>query len=218
MSEVLSRLARRPAGRAFCPVSAFEASPSTSDRPRVLLLTRTWDPKVVQDDAALAEAWASLNRNRATCIRLLRRELGPNLVSGFAPTPDAVRDYGDCVVDEPRVTRKAFYLELMRRSEVCIATTGLAGSNGWRLGEYIAASRAIVSERLLAQVPGDFTSGTNYSSFETPEECVERVVTMVGDRQLRLSMMEANRRYYEAYLRPDRLVANSLSIARGSGS
>jgi hypothetical protein len=218
MSETLSRLARRSAGRAYCAVSAFEALPSTSDPPRVLLLTRTWDPEVVQQDAALAEAWAALNRNRAACIRLLRREFGPNVVSGFAPTPDAIRDYGDCVVDEPRVTRKTFYLELMRRSDVCVATTGLAGSNGWRLGEYIAASRSIVSERLLSQVPGGFTTGTNYSAFVTPEECVEHTVTLVGDRELRLSMMKANHRYYEANLRPDMLVAHSLSTAASGRS
>jgi hypothetical protein len=213
MSGLLSNLTRRSGGRSACPVAAFEALPSANDRPRVLLLTRTWDPAVVQKDAALAAAWAALNHTRAACIRALRREFGASVVSGFAPTADARRDYPDCVVDEPRISQKAYYLGVMRHSDVCIATTGLAGSNGWRLGEYVASSRAIVSERLMSQVPGPFTSGTNYAEFADPDGCVEQTVALVEDPERRLSMMEANHRYYEEFLRPDALVLNTLSAA-----
>jgi hypothetical protein len=214
MSELLSNLTHRSAGRSACPVEAFEVPPSGNDQPRVLLLTRTWDPATVQNDPALAETWAELNNMRAACIRGLRREFGSSVVSGFAPTSDARRDYPDCVVEDPRISRKPFYLEVMRHSDVCIATTGLAGSNGWRLGEYIASSRAIVSERLLSQVPGEFSRGTNYAEFVDPEGCIEQTVALVENRERRLLMMEKNQRYYEESLRPDRLVLNTLLAAQ----
>jgi hypothetical protein len=215
LSGVLSRVTRRPVGRAACPVGAFEAPPSANDPPQVLLLTRTWDPAAVRDDAALTDAWHALNRKRATCIRLLRKEFGTRIVSGFAPTADAVRDYPDCVVEDERVARKGSYLTLMQSSDICVATTGLAGSNGWRLGEYVASSRAIVSERLMSQVPGAFAPDVNYSAFSTPEQSVEQAVALAEDRDRRRAMMQANHRYYEQFLRPDRLVSNTLAVASG---
>lgn len=209
-SAWLSRIARRPAGRRLCPVDAFEATPSPRSQPRVLLLTRTWDATQVRGDLALSEAWVALNEQRAACIRALRREFGGAALCGFAPSGDAVRDYPDCVMPDERMSAKRAYLELMQRSDICIATTGLAGSNGWRLGEYVASSRAIVSERLLSEVPGDFADGRNYLSFIDADGCIDAAVRLFEDRDRRLAMMEQNQRYYRAFLRPERLVLNTL--------
>jgi hypothetical protein len=210
LSETLSRVAGRTAGRAACHVEAFQAPPSTNDTPRVLLLTRTWDPESVRKDPSLAETWSAINRMRVGCIRALRDELGDVVVGGLAPTPDAVRDYPDCVVQDLRITKKPVYLELMKRSDICVATKGLAGSNGWRLGEYVAGSRAIVSEVLQSEVPGNFARDRNYAEFDDASTCVEQTVRLVERPEQRLEMMAANRAYYEDYLRPDALVLNTL--------
>jgi hypothetical protein len=213
LSRSLSALSTRTTGRAACSVEAFEAPPATRVPPRVLLLTRTWDPQTVGHDPALADAWSAINRMRAGCIRALRKEFGPGVLAGLAPTPDAVRDYADCIVDDSRITRKRSYLEVMQQSDVCIATAGLAGSNGWRLGEYIASSRAIVSEALRSEVPGGFVRDRNYSEFDDPGGCVESTVALVEDRGRRGAMMQANHDYYRAHLRPDVLVLHSLREA-----
>jgi hypothetical protein len=213
LSETLSRLAQRPAGRHACQLDLTESSPSTHETPRVLLLTRTWDPASVSHDPSLADAWSAMNRMRVECIRALRMEFGEALIGGLAATQDAIRDYPDCVVLDPHVTRKLHYLELMRESDVCIATRGLAGSNGWRLGEYVAASRAVVSEVLECEVPGGFAPGRNYMAFTDPGSCVEQTLALMNDSDRRRSMMEANQAYYQAYLRPDAVVLNSLLTA-----
>lgn len=198
-------------GRSVCSLEHFEQQPRVEDEPRVLLLTRTWDPSTQRDQETVAR-WHALNATRAACIRALRTEFGPRFVGGFAPHEYARRTYPDCVVDGG-VTNKGSYLQLMKGADICIATEGLAGSNGWRLGEYVAASRAIVSEPLRYEVPGGFQAGQNYLEMNSPEEGVARVAGLAADPDRRLRMMQQNHRYYKGFLRPDALVWNSLVTA-----
>ena len=94
-----------------------------------------------------------------------------------------------------------------------MATTGLHGSIGAKFAEYIAQAKAIVSEPLNYQVPGNLSSEVNYLEFTSIDGCVESAVRLIDDRDLRVSMMMDNCRYYHAYLRPDALILNTLAIA-----
>jgi hypothetical protein len=81
----------------------------------------------------------------------------------------------------------------------------------------------VVSETLHYSVPGGFLSGRNYLAFDDPAQCVEQVARLVADPAATYAMKVANYRYYHAYVRPDRLVLNTLMIAlrvagQGSGS
>ncbi len=194
--------------RASCMIEAFEQRPTVSFPPKIIGFARTWDPAKRGPEA---DDWRRLNETRAACIRALRKEFGPSFVGGLAPTPDALRDFPDCVVDTAIVCKPA-YLAAMRSSDICIATRGLFGSNGWRLAEYVAASRAIVVERLAYEVPGSFTDGNNYLGFDTVDDCVSNVRRLVDDPDLRLSMMNANHDYYWRHVRPDAMVLRSLEI------
>jgi len=56
------------------------------------------------------------------------------------------------------------YLEVMKQSDICISSMGLHQSIGWKTGEYIAASKAIINESFHYKVVGDFQIGKNYLS------------------------------------------------------
>jgi hypothetical protein len=105
----------------------------------------------------------------------------------------------------------------MHAHSIGVVTVGLHGSIGWKLAEYVTASRAIVTEPLDRVVPGPFVSPANYLEFRTPAECVARVRLLFDDRVLRNRMMAANRSYYLSWLRPDSLVMRTLEIALGGG-
>jgi hypothetical protein len=102
----------------------------------------------------------------------------------------------------------------MRSHPICVATTGLHGSIGWKLAEYVAFSKAIVTEKLHYSVTGDFGPNRNYLEFASPEDCAAAAVRLVEDRDLREALMLNNAAYYRAYVRPDALVANALARAR----
>lgn len=198
-------------------VEQFEDVPHSTSEPRILFATRTWNPggengETPDSSGIKAAEREYINSMRAECIRLLRETYGSRFIGGFAATEYAQRHYPELILDDS-LTKSANFLALMKRADICVASMGLHESNGWKLGEYVAASKAIVSERLRYSVPGDFTPGKNYLEFATPEECVANVAQLFGDEQETYRMKCENYRYYHQFVRPDRMVLNTLMCA-----
>jgi len=212
-SALLSRLFAANNGRYACALANFEGTPKADPVSGVLLLTQTWDPAEVHDNPAKAEQREAINEMRAGCIRKLRQEHGPHFLGGFSPSAYARRYFPDCVVADPRQTRKLAFIRAIRQASICVTTMGLHRANGARLGEYVAGARAIVTERLNFAVPGHFEAGANYLDFTTPDECVAATVALRDDPARRQAMMARNQEYYRAYLRPDVLIWNTLQAA-----
>ncbi len=189
-------------------VSRLSAAPAPDVPTQVIFFARTWEP-VEADD----EGFDALNETRAACIRALRAAFGPRFVGGFSRTALACRRYPDCVVGADFSTRRSDYLRRLEACPVCVATTGLFGSIGWKFAEYVALSKAIVSEPLEFEVPGPMAAGDNYLEFATPQQCVDAVARLFADRDLRARMMARNRGYYLEYGAPDALVARVLHAA-----
>ena len=200
-----------PAARYFVhrqlTVSDFEAD-ATDSEPRVLFLCRTWQPEPERGREKAAER-VLINDSRAACIVALRKAFGERCIAGFASSAYTRARYPHAIVSDPSITERRRYVQLMRTIPICVATIGLHRSNGWKLGEYIASSRAIVCEELAHDVP-DLVRGRNYLAFKRPSECVERVGELMESRAKRRAIAEANRQYYLKRLRPDRLIANAI--------
>lgn len=186
------------------------AHPAPRQEPRVLFLTRTWEP-----DGHVPKAMPTreeINDMRARCIVAIRREFGARAIAGFAPSEVARTQYPDLVYDGP--TDQRSYLRLLREVPICVATTGLHGSIGWKMGEYVAFAKAIVSERLHYVVPG-LQADHHYLEFSGVDNLLAAVSRLFDDAGQRHAMMHANAAYYRDYLRPDRLVWRAL---RGAAS
>lgn len=207
--DVRNRFGYRPRLR------EMEAPPDPSAEPRVLFLAATYDP---YDDPGRTpdkiEDRISINETRAHCIRLLKGALGKRFTGGFASSAFACKQYPDLIASDS-VTAQERYIPTMRSHSICVATTGLHGSIGWKLAEYVAFSKAIVTEKLLYGVPGDFGPNRNYLEFASAEHCAAAAVRLVEDKDLRERLMVNNAAYYRAFVRPDTLVANALARARG---
>jgi hypothetical protein len=211
-STLWSRLLRPTNGRFDCSAEALEGLPLLSREPIILFFARLWDPKRAKR-SDLEDERHYINTMRVECIRKLKAQFGSLFSGGLEPNEFAINHYPDYVVPDPTITRKHVYLRNLKRASICVATMGLQQSNGWKLGEYIAGAKAIVTEKLYHCVPGDFNKGMNYLEFETPDQCVSGVQELVEDPGKRYAMMKRNFDYYHSYLRPDILVLNSLLIA-----
>jgi hypothetical protein len=193
-------------------LSALELRPLDAE-PRVLFLVATYDPHEDPDRSQdKIEERISINETRARCIKVLRRELGDRFTGGFLSSPFAAEHYPDLVVGHNATTR-ANYFAAVRSHPICVATTGLHGSTGWKLAEYVSFARAILTEPLSYRVPGDFGPQRNYIEFKSPDECATAAIRLLEDRSLRQRLMQNNASYYRRYLRPDSLVRNALQTA-----
>lgn len=191
-----------------CETRNFEAIPYISSNPKVLFLARAWKPENVEtEDKKLQRK--KMNDQRAEIIRTLRDALGDSFIGGFLKEPYAEEMYSDCTV-EKNITNKNNYLEIMKSCDICIATKGLDDSIGWKFSEYVSSSKAIVTEPLMFEVPGDFKEGQNYLSFSTSSECVHQVEKLLKNKLMRLDMMQNNYKYYYTNVEPKMLVLNTL--------
>ena len=199
-------------------LSSMEHPPEFDAEPRVLFLSAAYDPYENPDRSRdKIEDRISLNEMRARCIRALRQALGDKFSGGFVPSAYALEHYAELVA-EPDVTAPAHYFAAVRSHPICVATTGLHGSIGWKLAEYVAFARAILSEKLVYRVPGDFGPERNYLEFTSPDESAAAAVRLIEDHDLRNRLMWNNASYYQRYLRPDSLVKNAIETAMSLAS
>jgi len=175
----------------------------------VLFMARLWDADKVKSTEARQER-EELNQMRAKCVELLKKEFGKYFLGGLAPTAYAQKYYPQQVLENELLTRKDNYLKIMHGTSICIATTGLAGSVGWKMAEYIAGAKAIISQKIIYEYPGEFRENVNYLPFVTAEECVEKAVWLFKNPERRFQIMQANQQYYLEYIQPDKMILNSL--------
>ena len=153
---------------------------------------------------------------RARCLELLKKEFKTNFTGGFQHTDYALNHFKNLLLDKNEFSAKKNYIKVLKRHPICIATTGLHGSMGWKLAEFVSNARAIVTEALNYRVPGHFERGENYLDFVSAEGCVESSMKLFQDAQLRSKLMLNNYKYHQCYLRPDSLVLNTLATAISS--
>jgi hypothetical protein len=194
-------------------LSRMESTPDYGAPPNVLFLVAAYDP---YDDPRRSpekiEDRIWINETRARCIRLLKESLGSRFLGGFSRSRFTLEHYAELVVP-PQMTSQENYVRTLRGYPICVASTGLHGSIGWKLAEYVAFSKAILSEQLVYEVPGGFARGTNYLEFTSPEECLGAAVRLIEDVQLRQRIMRNNAAYYLQSLQPAALLKNALTKA-----
>ena len=209
---LLKPLMGKASTRYFVP-AVFEGKPEPEgDRPlKILFLTQLWndhEPDFSEEDN---QERTYINQMRIDIIRALRERYGDSFIGGLNDNALS-RSWAPDLIMPAEYTERKRYLKLVHSCDICIGSMGLFGSIGGKTGEYVAAAKAIVNERLCYSVPGNFTEGVHYLSFETVDQCLEAVQKLVEDPKLRLSMKQANAEYYRGYLRPDMLVKNTLEL------
>ena len=196
---------------AYFRTEVFEGKAErTEGAPKILFLTRLWEqeddlPPEVNEERTL------INEMRIRMVRVLRERYGDAFVGGVNDTPLS-RQIAPELIMPAEYTERKKYLKLLHSCDICIGSMGLFESIGWKTGEYVAAAKAIVNERFHYTVTGDYREGEHYLSFETADECLAAVETLVRDPEKLYAMKKANEDYYRQYLKPEMLVKNSLEL------
>lgn len=189
----------------------LESAPNPTLEPRVLFMARAWSPEDLLD-VTQKEQVMEINHTRAESIRALRDVFGEKFFGGLMRDEFAEKHFKDVLLPDNNLSDKRNYLEILKNFPICVATTGLNNSIGWKFAEYIAFSKAIISEPLKFQIPGEFVENKNYLKFDNSKELVSAVTQLFEDDNLRQSMMKNNFEYYQKFVRPDALVLNTLKI------
>ena len=191
----------------------------------IIFMTRLWGTKEFEDllrsDISqeardyimyMCEERDKINHQRIEIIRALKNKYNSSFIGGVQNDSVSQALCPDLIVPREE-TNKKIYMMKMKSSDICIGTMGLHRSIGFKVGEYVAASKAIVTDRLEYIVPGNFEEGKNYLSFQSVDECIHAVDYLYNRPQLVCAMKQANADYYREYVHPEKQLLNALKIA-----
>ena len=206
--------------------SSFESGAIEKNKNmKIIFMTRLWNTN--EFDSAkksniskkrrdyidyLCEERNQINQRRIEIMRRLKLEYGSTFIGGMFDDDLSRAICPDLIASNDK-TRKKSYMNKLALADIGIGTTGLHRSIGGKIGEYVAASKAIVTEKLEYEVPGQFEEGKNYLSFKTEDECVGALNYLLNNPELVFSMKKANEKYYKEYVNPEIQVMNALQIA-----
>jgi hypothetical protein len=191
-------------------IDEFVVDPEEPAEERILFQTRLWMP---QECPRISEGrLAVINKTRVNMVRSLRKAFGEQFSGGLIPTALAQQQYPDCCLPSGNAGRRN-YFDLVKSCLICVTTAGLHESIGFKLPEYLAASRCIVTEPLKYRLPVPLEDGKHYLSFRTADECVTACERLLKDSQFANQMRRANHDYYLSEVEPAKLVYRCLHSA-----
>jgi hypothetical protein len=164
----------------------------------ILFQARIWEPHDAPGDEAI-------NEQRVGLLRALKREFGSRVVGGVVPTPFARKAYPDLVTNLP--CRQRQYIRSSKRPLIGIYFRGLYGSIAFKMAEYLAASKCIVSEPIDNQLPAPLD---HISVYRSESECLEACDRLLSDASLAEFHRLQSWNYYEAHVSPRAHMANLL--------
>ncbi|MDZ7759352.1 MAG: hypothetical protein U5L00_03735 [Desulfovermiculus sp.] len=205
IKEIFNRLSKNNTS------TSFEFPPVLQRDFFILFFERLWDPNDISsyDSSHLRDERKEMLERRISYLNACKNEFKDYFLGGLIDN-NVSRKYAKNLIVSHNLTEKHIFLKNIKRSSVCIATNGLHGSIGWRFGEYIAASRAILTEPLRYTVPGRFKEGNNYLSYQDENELIENIYYLMFNKKELLKLMWNNYIYYNSYLTPKKLVLNTL--------
>jgi Glycosyl transferases group 1. len=111
--------------------------------------------------------------------------------------------FSDCLAHERMAMKE--WMERTKRSAVVFNTPAFWDCHGWKLGEYLALGKAIVSTTLSNDLPAPLVHGENIHFVENSEEAMrEAVEYIVTHPDYRKKLEQGARSYWEKYGTPEK--------------
>jgi len=152
---------------------------------------------------------SATNEARATFLRTVQARPELTLDGGFAPRYDgSVTAFDDLVA--PRVSYRT-YLEATRRSAFVFNTPAVLGCHGWKLAEFLALGKAIISTPLTNDMPAPFVAGRHFHPADPTAESIDTAIDALADLDYRRHLEHHARRYYLDHLAPDAVIRRLIA-------
>ncbi len=192
----------------YPPLAKFEYLPFTTKEIKILFIVKLWSPDETNIGKYKDER-NRLNQDRIKLLRACKTEFNDSFIGGIIGDEYSKRVAPDLVLPTS-FTQKESFLHLVKEASICIATEGLHGSTGWKFAEFVANAKAILTEPLKFDLPGDFKEGKNYLTYSNESELIQCIYKLLSNEQLLNQMKLENYQYYHAFVRPDMLILNTL--------
>lgn len=162
---------------------------------------------------------STTNKYRAEFLKIAK-SIYPNVEGGlFYISNDSVnkqfpiydnylKEYSDHIYTK-RVSAQE-YINKTKMSSIVFNTPSVAGCHGWKLAEYLAMGKAIISTKLNNEMPGDF-NGSQMVLINNIEELRAAIVHLKTDKDARKILEEHASNYFNNELAPEQVIKRIIN-------
>lgn len=144
-----------------------------------------------------------VNARRANFIRASKALDGVRFEGGLVSQGQGRSSedlFSDCLCDGVPMKE---WIEKTRRSALVFNTPAFWDCHGWKLGEYLAMGKCIVSTKLSNDLPAPLEHGNNIHFVENSQEAMKEAVQYIVDHpDYRAKLEKGARTYWEKYGTP----------------
>jgi hypothetical protein len=134
-----------------------------------------------------------------------------NLELGFTPRNDGVTRY-EGKTRKKQLTIKN-YVRGFRKSFFVFNAPSVFDCHGWKLGEFCAMSKLIISVPLTREMPGIFKADMHFLQCDgSVNEIKKQIVRLIEDEKLRNTLKTNVESYYKEYLTPSSVIQRIISF------
>ncbi len=150
------------------------------------------------------------NNMRATFIRAAKKLTGVYFEGGlFSRVTISDCGYEDVITNIPLPHK--IYLEKVKKSAFVFNTPAAWGCHGWKLGEYFALGKAIISTPFYNDTPMGIKHGENIHIVSNQDEMYEAVSKLYSDNNYREKLEKGATDYYKNYIEPKIVVQTIIN-------
>ncbi|HEY5590909.1 MAG TPA: hypothetical protein VIK55_07805 [Paludibacter sp.] len=154
--------------------------------------------------------YQNTNQLRAMFIRSCK-SLSLNFIGGFyaKKTNPQYEIYKDLMITD--YVDPDQYLSNIKKSAFVFNTPAVHYCHGWKLGEFFALGKAIISTPLSNEMPSKVEHGKNIHFVNNEEELRQAILKITNDDKYRLVLEQGALSYYNKYLKPSALIERLLN-------
>jgi glycosyltransferase involved in cell wall biosynthesis len=178
------------------PLSVYH--PGQSQRDYVFFVGSVWKRE------------AQTNSYRALFMDLCPRTPGLKFEGGFPPRDDGYTPYEHLLMSQ-RVPFTV-YIEKTKKSALVFNTPAVHGCLGWKLAEFLALDKAIISTDIARILPAPFEHEKDIHFVDGSEESIRNAINRItSDDAYRAKLETGAREYYDAYLAQARVIERIMN-------
>ena len=181
------------------PIRTYKNS-TTSQNNYIFLASSVWAPA------------DNCNLYRARFVEVASNKTSIKFEGGFVPPYR--EDVPECVMYRIKKTYSiSEYLVRTRASTLVFNTPAVLDCHGWKLGEYLALGKAILTTPLTRDLPAPLETGQHLHVVDGSTESInDGIDRLCKDPQYRYNLEIKARAYYEEFLTPRRAIARLVNI------
>ena len=101
-----------------------------------------------------------------------------------------------------------------KKSLIVFNTPSCWDCHGWKLGEFLAMGKAIISTPITNELPYPLIHRQNIYIINSKEELYKAVDLLIEDHALRTSLEENAKAYYREYVAPEKVIESIVNKLR----